>query len=203
MREIHPYGEFVPKNARAMIIGSFPIGKFSNPKRHKEIKPHEIEFFFGGEKNLLWKILGTVFDMPVATKDDVVKMLTKKKLAVGDVIKSCERKNGGASDTDLLKIEWNTNLLSVIKKNKIQTVYFTSKKVQAWFEKLYPAAQTLRKISLISPSGQSLRSLHLHPDYQEWQAHNSGQKKLSSLFRTTVRSLKQGLRTQFSMPPQL
>ena len=30
MIEHHPYGDFFPKNAKYMIVGSFPIGKLTN-----------------------------------------------------------------------------------------------------------------------------------------------------------------------------
>lgn len=173
MREKHPYGEFIPKNARAMIVGSFPIGKFTDPKRKEEIKSHEFDFFFGGEKNLLWKLLGAVFNHPVKSKEDIQKLLTNKKLAVGDLIVSCRRKKGGASDSDLYDIIWNTELLDVIRKNKIRKLYFTSKQVETWFAKLFPESDDLRKITLISPSAQSVRSLVKRPDFKTWLAANS------------------------------
>lgn len=169
MRERHPYGEFIPKNAKAMIIGSFPIGKFSNPKRSVEIKKHEFDFFFGGEKNLLWKLLGSVFNMPVKTKSDLKRLLVKQGLGIGDVIKSCKRKNGGASDTDLYDIEWNTELIDVIRKKKIERLYFTSRKVEAWFKRLFNETDDLIKISLISPSGQSIRSITRRDDFKAWE----------------------------------
>lgn len=172
MRELHPYGEFIPKNADAMIIGSFPIGKFSDPKRRHEIKPHELDFFFGGEKNLLWKLLGNVFSMPVTTPDQVRKLLRAHKLGIGDVIRSCKRKKGGGSDSDLFDIEWNQELIEVIRKNKIKTLYFTSKKVEVWFNKLFKDTDDLKKVSLISPSGQSVRSLSRREDFKRWRTKN-------------------------------
>lgn len=169
MREQHPYGEFIPKNARAMIIGSFPIGKFSNPKRFHEIKKHEFDFFFGGEKNLLWKLLGAVFNMPVKSRSDIKKLLLKQGLGIGDVIKSCKRKNGGASDSDLYDIEWNMELIDVIRKKKIERLYFTSRKVESWFNRNFKDTDDLIKISLISPSGQSIRSLTRREDFRVWE----------------------------------
>lgn len=172
MREKHPYGEFIPKKANAMIIGSFPIAKFSNPKRRHEIKNHELDFFFGGEKNLLWKLLGEVFNVQLKTRDDVVKLLIRKKIAIGDVIVSCQRKNGGGSDSDLYDIEWNQDLLKMIDSHKIRKVFFTSKKVANWFNKLFPHSSHLEKIILVSPSGQSVRSVHRHPEYNGWLQQN-------------------------------
>lgn len=176
MREYHPYGEYIPEGANAIIIGSFPIGKFSDPGRHHEILPHEIEFFFGGSKNLLWKILGEIFEMPVSNKSQIKKLLSVKKLGVGDVIKSCVRREGRASDSDLFDIEWNTDLLKVIRRKKIKTIFYTSKKVKTWFEKLFPETDDLTKILLISPSGQTLRALYHHPDFAKWMSRNPDKK---------------------------
>lgn len=151
-----------------MIVGSFPIGKFSNPKRRQEIKPHEYDFFFGGEKNLLWKLLGEVFHRKIKSKKDIIDMLEDEGLAIGDVIKSCKRKNGGGSDADLYDIEWNEDLLSIIRQNKIKKIYFTGKKVEAWFGRLFKNTEDLSLHSLISPSAQSLRSLPRREDFQLW-----------------------------------
>jgi G:T/U-mismatch repair DNA glycosylase len=176
-KEQHPYGEFIPSNPRAMIIGSFPIGKFSDPKRRSEIKSHEVDFFFGGEKNLLWKLLGEVFNLSVKTKEDVQSLLETQGLAVGDVIRSCFRKRGGASDTDLYNIEWNLDLLKIIRKYGIKKLYFTSKKVEVWFLLLFPDALDLERITLISPSGQSVRGLYKRPGFEAWVKKNPLEKK--------------------------
>ena len=182
MRELHPYGEFIPNKARAMIIGSFPIGKFSNPKRKKEIKPHEYDFFFGGEKNLLWKLLASALDYEIHSREDIIEMLTKERLAIGDVIKSCRRKNGGASDSDLYEIEWNEDLLTLIHQHGIKKVYFTSKKVESWFKRLFPETGDLEQVTLISPSGQSVRSLGRRPDFLKWLNKNRSRRKIDYIF---------------------
>lgn len=192
MNEIHPYGEFIPRNPRWMIIGSFPIGKFTNPKKRSEIKPHELDFFFGGERNLLWKLLGLCFDRELKTKKDVIQLLEDQGIGVGDVIKSCRRKNGGASDSDLYQIKWNEGLINVIRDNGIKKIFFTSRKVEGWFNKLFPDTADLEKVTLISPSGQSVRSLSRHPEYPAWEKVHRGEPKFNFVlniyrlkFRTT------------------
>lgn len=175
--EKHPYKEFIPSHSRIMIIGSFPIGKFSDPSRRDEIKEHEFDFFFGGEKNLLWKIISDVFNVQFKNKDDIKKFLKDKRMALGDVIVSCRRKKGGGSDSDLYDITWNKRLLELIDHHGIKTVFFTSKKVEIWFNKLFPESEYLEKITLISPSGQSMRSLYRREDYQKWSALNPSKTK--------------------------
>lgn len=172
-REKHPYGIFLPTHPRMMIIGSFPIGKFSDPKRRCEIKEHEIDFFFGGEKNLLWRLLGDIFNKPVNNHQDILNLLEAEGIAMGDVIKSCRRKTGRASDSDLYDIEWNGELLEFIISNQIKKVLFTSKKVEQWFNKLFRDSAEIEKITLISPSGQSVRSLARRADYRDWRSQNS------------------------------
>lgn len=173
--EIHPYGDYFPKGVRSLIIGSFPIGKFSDVRRRSEIKPHELDFYFGGEKNLLWKLIGASYGVELRTQADVEALLKKKKIGIGDVIKSCRRKAGGASDSDLYDIVWNLNLIDEMRAHKIQRIYFTSKQVQKWFHKLF-GKDEFEEILLISPSAQSARSVVRLPEYQKWKLMNPEKK---------------------------
>lgn len=168
MREVHPYGTFIPPQATSLIVGSFPIGKFTNPLRKHEIKDHELDFFFGGETNLLWRLLGDVFQRPLTNTKGVKKFLREFHIGIGDVIQSCERKDGSASDSALQNIMWNEDLLSHIQKYPVTTLYFTSKKVESWFLKLFPL-HGYKTVVLISPSAQSFRSLPHHPLYASWK----------------------------------
>ncbi len=167
-----------------MIIGSFPIGKFSDPDRKGEIKETEIDFYFGGERNLLWKILSLVFDRPLTNKKSIQNFLREKGIGIGDVIKSCVRREGRASDTDLIEIEWNLELLEQIRRHKIQKVYFTSQQVEKWFKRLFPEARDLESITLLSPSGQTARGLWRREDYQSWRKSNPENPTLSYLVQT-------------------
>lgn len=179
MIELHPYGEFIPSHPRFMIIGSFPIGKFTNPKKKSEIKPHEIDFFFGGEKNLLWKLLAECFEVELKTKRDIVNFLETEGIAIGDLILACRRKKESASDSALYKIDWNKNLLRQIKGHHIQKVFFTSRKVETWFKRLFPEAQGFERVTLISPSAQSVRSLSRNPDFKVWERKHPGEPKFN------------------------
>lgn len=195
MREHHPYGAvYLPKHPKAMLIGSFPIGKFSNPKRRKEIKAHEYDFYFGGEKNLLWKLLSATFGIPIQSKEDVVSMLDEKGLAIGDVIRSCKRKEGRGSDAALYDIEWNTELLNIIDKQGIKLIFFTSKSVENWFMRLFPSTPHLKKVSLITPSGQVLRTLPRREDFQKWvrkHPHESKMEFIKADYKKKFEALRQ------------
>jgi G:T/U-mismatch repair DNA glycosylase len=182
---VHPYGTFIPKGAHSMLIGSFPIGKFSDPRRKHEIKSHEIGFFFGGEKNLLWKLLGDTFGVSLKNKNDIVAFLKKQKLGVGDVIRSCVRRNGKASDKDLLEIEWNIELLDELHEKKIRRLYFTSKGVERWFYRLFPEARDeFEAIVLISPSAQSARGLGGSAEFKKWRKKNPNESAYQFILKS-------------------
>ena len=44
--EFHPYQIFDVPNSNIFIVGTFPIGKFTNPLRGGEIKTDDIDFFY-------------------------------------------------------------------------------------------------------------------------------------------------------------
>jgi hypoxanthine-DNA glycosylase len=176
MIEHHPYGEFIPRHPRCMIIGSFPIAKFTHPQRRQEIKDHEYDFFFGGETNLLWKLLAATFKEQISSKYEIIELLEKKGIAMGDVIKACKRRDGSAADAALYDIKWNHQLLEIIHSHNIKMVFFTSRKVETWFNKLFPESKDLLKICLISPSAQSYRAIGATAAYKQWKQRHPGQK---------------------------
>lgn len=176
MKESHPYGDYIPKGTTSLIIGSFPIAKFSDPARRHEIKEHEFDFYFGGERNLLWKLLAATFKVDLSSTSKIKKFLKDHHFGIADVIVSCRRKNGGASDSDLYDIEWNRGLIRKIERAEISTLYFTSKKVEGWFNKLFPNTEHLKKISLISPSAQVVRSLVRMKSFHDFLRKNTDAK---------------------------
>jgi len=175
-----------------MIIGSFPIGKFSNPKRRHEIKETELDFFFGGATNLLWRLLGDTFNVELKTKTDIKRFLQAKKLGIGDVISSCVRREGKGSDKDLLEIEWNTRLMEDIKRHKIERLFFTSRGVEKWFFHLFPDVE-IETITLISPSAQSARSLWSNPSFEQWKKNNPDTPTYEFILKTYQKAFKSSL----------
>ncbi len=148
----HPYGFYNSTQAKTLILGSFPIAKFTNPSLRSTIKAHEIDFFYGGEKNKLWKVLSAVFSRPLTTKQQIVEFLEAESLAMGDIIKSCRSRKNGAADKDLYDVSWNEGLVSFISENKIERIYFTSKWVQQNFLKHILHNYSGESIVLPSPS---------------------------------------------------
>jgi G:T/U-mismatch repair DNA glycosylase len=166
--EFHPYGAFIPKKTKYLLIGSFPISKFTNPAKRSEIKSHEIDFYFGGEKNFLWKILSHLFQTDLKSKKNIINFLTKEQIGIVDLINSCRRIQGHSSDSSLYDIEWNHQIDLLLKKYPIEYLIFTSKGVEQWFRRLYPQIK-MPSLTLISPSAQSYRSLSPFLAYKKWK----------------------------------
>jgi len=167
-RETHPYGEYLSKKTQSLIIGSFPIGKFTDPKRRSEIKDHEIDFYYGGEGNHLWKLLGKVYQTNLSNKEEIVQFLEKNAISMADVIKSCRRQKGSGNDADLYDIEWNTGLHDFIVNNHFKKIYFTSKKVYHWYIKHIGRVEGPEEIVLLSPSANGVRAIPKMAGYQAW-----------------------------------
>lgn len=172
-REKHPYGEFIPEGASKILIGTFPVGKFTNPLRRDEINPDkDMDFFYGGSTNPFWKLIGECLGTKLNNKNEIIEALSSRHIAIGDVIKSCRRINGSASDNDLKEQEWNLNLLEVVRTAGIKELIFVSKTVEKWFRENIGEPVGLKTITLFSPSPQALIRVPSLPAFKEWQFNN-------------------------------
>lgn len=171
--ELHPYGEYLSSTPEKLIIGSFPIGKFTDRSRWHEIKEHEIDFYYGGEGNQLWKLLSKVFQVDLSSREKIIAFIERENISLADVIKSCSRHGGRANDADLHNIEWNTGLRDFIERNHFKKIYFTSKKVYHWFEQHIglpeSAVGKCELIFLLSPSANGVRPIPRMKEYREWK----------------------------------
>ncbi len=175
--EFHPYCAFVPKAAHSIIVGSFPIAKFTQGKKLKE---GEVDFFYGGARNQLWKLLSICFNKELKTKKQIIDLLEEKGIALGDVIASCQRIRNGSLDSDLINCTYFKELGDIIRKNSIKKIFFTSLKVQNIFQKKIGSLKGVREVLLISPSAGGIRRIpnSFEKEFKKWRKDNP-QKSLS------------------------
>ncbi len=88
MIETHPFGSFVPKEAKYLILGSFTTKVAFNNKRRAQYK----WFYANGGRNQFWPILESVYKVNLQTRKDMRNLLTKRHFAIADIIYKCERK---------------------------------------------------------------------------------------------------------------
>ena len=103
--ERHPLKPFLPPNARLLMLGSFP------PPRKRWC----MDFFYPNRTNMMWEIFGHVFygdhnrlvDINNKTfhKEEIVRLLTEKGIAIYDTATAVRRLSGNASDKDLEIVE--------------------------------------------------------------------------------------------------
>ena len=103
--EHHPLEPFLPKNARLLMLGSFP------PQQKRWC----MDFFYPNRTNMMWEIFGEVFFgdsqrlVDVENKTfrlvDIQALLNEKGIAIFDTATAVRRLSGNASDKDLQIVE--------------------------------------------------------------------------------------------------
>lgn len=112
--EHHPLQPFLPKDARLLMLGSFP------PQR----KRWSMDFFYPNIQNDMWRIFGLIFfDDKNYFYDSSAKQfklnilrpfLEKKGIAIFDTAKSVIRLQNNASDKSLQIVE-PTNIMTLLE----------------------------------------------------------------------------------------
>lgn len=158
MREIEHQlkNNSIPKwDVKHLFIGTF------NPQSGQQVN-----YYYGREKNQLWKILSRIFDENFDTKDQsFFKLLIKHKIACIDMINKVfspddriEKIIGkGYNDNEIINSfvtrEYNTEtILNIINKNKGITVYTTFGKgssLKEWKKEIEKLGEVRQ---LVSPS---------------------------------------------------
>lgn len=113
--ESHPLQPFLPQNARLLMLGSFP------PSRRRWC----MEFFYPNFINDMWRIFGLVFfgdkehfvdgGRSVFRRDDIIRFLEEKGIALYDTACAVRRTKNTASDKDL-EIVTPTDLDALLRR---------------------------------------------------------------------------------------
>lgn len=150
MIESHSFGIFVPKNAKYLILGSFP------GKRSEEDIANGYDWFYGTKRNMFWPIMREVYGMELSTKKEKENLFKSLGIAITDVIISCERRSNSNLDMNLINIVLNDGIVDVLKENKIKKIFFSSRFVEKLyrkhFKKLILEYPEIELITLPSPS---------------------------------------------------
>lgn len=146
MIETHPFGNFVPKNAQYLLLGSFVARKVDG-----------YEWFYDNKRNHFWPIIETVYNLKLPTKEEKQALFTRLGIAVTDIILQCERKANNNADTSLTNMVFNTKAISeIIRENKVKIIFFSSRFVETLFRKHFKDIigqhSEIKLITLPSPS---------------------------------------------------
>ena len=119
---IHPFKPVIFKESRVLILGSFP-----------SVKSREVDFYYGNKNNRFFKILEVIFDENIGeSKEEKIDFLRRHKIALFDVVKSCEIV--GSSDSSLSVKEVN-DIGKLIENTDIEKILLNGKKAFEIFQK--------------------------------------------------------------------
>ncbi len=108
--QIHNIEPIWDCNSRILILGSFP-----------SVKSREMAFFYGHPQNRFWKVIANIYEEELPkTIDEKKEMLLKHKIAIWDVIKSCDII--GSADNSIKNVVPN-NLYIIFKNANIENIY--------------------------------------------------------------------------------
>lgn len=108
-REEHTIPPIYNKDSNILILGSFP-----------SVKSREGGFFYNHPQNRFWQVISRIYqvDLPV-TIDEKKAMLLNLRLALWDVIKSCEIT--GSSDSSIKNVVPN-DIIIILKTADIKQI---------------------------------------------------------------------------------
>lgn len=174
--ENHPFEPFVPDNASTLIIGSFP-GMEQVLNRH-----NQEEWFYSAIDNLFWPILSEAFQTELKTRIQKEQFLTRRGIAITDIFTKVSRKEKSNLDKHLSDLEYNKEIIYIIKKSKINRLFFTSKFVEKHFLREFP--HITFGICLPSPSQAANIPISKSEDYKIYKQSNpDGNTKTFRVFK--------------------
>ena len=119
---VHPIPLLFDKDSRVLILGSFP-----------SVKSREAQFFYGHPQNRFWKVIAEIFSEDVPkTVPEKKALLTRNKIALWDVIHSCEIT--GSSDSSIKNVTAN-DLTKILEKADIKAIYVNGKTAEKYYKK--------------------------------------------------------------------
>lgn len=129
------------KNSMILILGTFP-----------SVESRKAEFYYSNPRNRFWKVIARIFNCTEAnTIDDKKNMLIKNRIALWDVIESCEIT--GSSDSSIKDVV-PADLSIILKTANIENLYANGDKAfKLYMKYTYPITKReIIKLPSTSPA---------------------------------------------------
>jgi hypoxanthine-DNA glycosylase len=138
----HPFDPIFDKNSSILILGTFP-----------SVKSREEGFYYGHPRNRFWKVIASItntnpFPETVADKK---QMLFANRIALGDILQSCDIEGSGDSS---IKNPTPTDLSKMLNNASIKNIFANGDKAYRLLIKYYGKAlnQNIIKLPSTSPA---------------------------------------------------
>lgn len=136
---IHPIPPVYNSESKILILGSFP-----------SVKSREVGFFYGHKQNRFWRVLAEIFEETLPeTISEKKSFLLKNKIALWDVIASCDIE--GSSDSSIKNVTVN-DLNVILNNSKVDKIFTNGKKSNALYNKFTYPKTGIKAICLPSTS---------------------------------------------------
>lgn len=154
----HTFEPIFDKNSEILVLGSFP-----------SVKSRENNFYYAHPQNRFWRVVASVYSCPVPkTVEEKENMLLSNKIAVWDVIKSCEIT--GSADSTIKSVIPN-DLSEILSVADIKKIYANGKTAQSLYNKYIKKNTGVDIISLPSTSPANA-AYSLEKLIKEWKIIN-------------------------------
>lgn len=136
---VHEIEPVFDSNSSVLILGSFP-----------SVKSREAQFYYGHPRNKFWKVLSGVFkDEEPITKEEKIDFLLRHRIALWDVIESCDIK--GSSDSSITNVKVN-DLKKIIEGSNIKRIFVNGDKAYRLYNKYQKDTTGIEAVKLSSTS---------------------------------------------------
>lgn len=154
----HAFEPIFDKNSEILVLGSFP-----------SVKSRENNFYYAHPQNRFWRVVASVYSCPVPkTVEEKKNMLLSNKIAMWDVIKSCEIT--GSADSTIKSVIPN-DLSEILSVADIKKIYANGKTAQSLYNKYIKKNTGVDIISLPSTSPANA-AYSLEKLIKEWKIIN-------------------------------
>lgn len=141
---VQPFAPIYDKHSKVLILGSLP-----------SVKSREQGFYYGHPQNRFWKVTAAVFGEPVPkTIEEKKAMLLRNRLAVWDVIESCDII--GSSDSSVKNAE-AADVAGLLSSSAIERVYVNGALAGKLYDRYLFARTGIAAVRLPSTSPANAR----------------------------------------------
>lgn len=152
----HTFQPVYDENSKILILGSFP-----------SVKSREQGFYYGHPRNRFWKVISAVLkcDEP-QTIEEKRRMLIANKIAVWDVIDSCDIR--GSSDSSIRNVI-PADIPGILQQTQIQNIYANGRTAGSLYQK-YLQDKTGAEITVLPSTSPANAACSLEQLIEAYQA---------------------------------
>lgn len=150
----HTISPVYNRDSIVLVLGSFP-----------SVKSREGEFFYHHPQNRFWKVISSIFQEELPeTIEEKKQLLINNRIAVWDVIQSCEIT--GSSDSSIRNVVTN-DISFLLKEARIRAIYANGGTAYSLYQK-YIKPNTGREIIRLPSTSPANASCTLEQLIGHW-----------------------------------